>query len=67
VHSTVPATPGAMGGAVLTADGKALGVVVNVGVLPNAGANGVARLDTLMAYAAEHARLDMHLMTSELL
>jgi hypothetical protein len=67
VHSVLPATPGGMGGPVLTTRGEALGVIVNVGVLPNPGANGVARLDALMAYALAHANLDMHILTSDAL
>lgn len=67
VHAAPPTLPGGMGRAALTADGRALGVVVNVGVAPNPGANGVARLDTLMAYAAEHAKLYMDLVTADLL
>lgn len=61
VHSPVPITPGDMGGAVLGEDGSALGIVVNLGLKPNPGANGVARLDTLMKYAEENARLYMQL------
>lgn len=56
--------PGAMGGAVVDADGRAVGIMVNLGVVPNPGANGVARLDTLMAYAKENAKLDMLVVTS---
>lgn len=61
VHSAIPITPGDMGGAVLGEDGSALGVVVNLGIKPNPGANGVARLDTLMAYAEANAALYMQL------
>lgn len=56
--------PGAMGGAVLDADGRAVGLMVTLGVVPHPGANGVARLDTVMAYAKVHAKLDMLLVTS---
>lgn len=63
VHSPSPALPGETGGAVVDADGNALGVVVNVGVLPNPGANGVLRLDKALAYAAEHAKLPMLVAT----
>lgn len=64
-HAAPPGTPGALGGGVVTPDGRALGVMVNLGVAPNPGSNGVARLDALMAYAKEHARLDMQLATWE--
>jgi hypothetical protein len=66
VHSPLPVTPGNMGGAVVSPEGAALGVVVNIGAFPNAGANGVARLDALMAYADEHAKLYMDLVTAPL-
>lgn len=46
-----------MGGSVLDPEGRAVGVLVTVGVVPNPGANGIARLDTLLAYAREHAGL----------
>ena len=67
VHGLPPTLPGSMGRGALTADGLALGVVVNLGVAPNPGANGVARLDTLMAYAREHAKLYMELVTADAL
>lgn len=66
-HAAPPGTPGTLGGGVVTPDGRALGVLVNLGVAPNPGSNGVARLDTLIAYAKEHARLEMDLATWELL
>lgn len=66
VHMLPPATPGQMGGPVIDADGRALGVLVNLGALPNPGANGVARLDKLMAYADEHAKLRMGLEVAPL-
>jgi hypothetical protein len=65
VHEAPPTLPGAMGRGALTQDGLALGVVVNLGVVPNPGANGVARLDTLMAYARDHAKLYMDLVTAD--
>lgn len=64
-HSALPATPGQMGGGVVDENGKAVGVIVNLGVSPNPGANGVARLDTLMKYADEHARLYMQLVAED--
>lgn len=65
VHGLPPTLPGTMGRGVLTEDGHALGVMVNLGVAPNAGANGVARLDTLMRYASDHAKLYMELVPGE--
>lgn len=67
VHGTPPTLPGDMGGAVLTPDGEAVGILVNLGLNPHPGANGVARLDTMMAYAREHANLDLVLATAPLL
>lgn len=61
----VPALPGAMGSGAVTSDGKAVGIVVNLGVAPNPGSNAIARLDKAMAYAKEHAKLDMALVTSD--
>lgn len=63
VHGAPPTLPGSTGGAVLTPEGEAVGVLVNLGVNPNPGANGVARLDTMLAYAAKHANLDIVLAT----
>ena len=65
VHGAPPTLPGGMGHGALTPEGEALGVVVNLGVSPGAGANGVARLDTLMAYARDHAKLYMDLVTAD--
>lgn len=65
VHAAPPTLPGGMGRAALAPDGRALGVVVSLGVAPNPGANAVARLDTLMAYAEEHAKLYMELVSAE--
>jgi hypothetical protein len=62
----LPSLPGQMGAGVTTPEGKAVGVVVTLGVAPNPGANGVARLDALMAYAQAHAKLDMRLATAPL-
>lgn len=61
-----PVVPGQIGAGVTTPEGKAVGVVVSLGVAPNPGANGVARLDTLMAYAKAHAKLDMTLVGAPL-
>lgn len=63
-YSALPGAPGELGGGVVDPEGRAVGVAVTLGVLPNPGANGVARLDTLMTYARDHAKLDMVLVTS---
>lgn len=62
-HTVLPGSPGTLGGGVVDPEGRAIGVLVNLGVVPNPGANGVARLDALMGYAREHANLEMELAT----
>jgi hypothetical protein len=62
-HGVLPGAPGTMGGGVVTPEGKAVGVLVNLAVSPDPGANGVARLDKVMSYASEHAKMDMDLAT----
>lgn len=62
---TFPAgAPGTLGGPVIDDEGRAVGILVTLGVMPNPGANGVARLDTLVAYAAQNAKLPLALATS---
>lgn len=58
-----PTLPGRMGTGVVTPAGEAVGLMVTLGVVPNPGANAVARLDAVMAYAREHANLEMTLAT----
>lgn len=52
-YSSIPVAPGATGGAVVDDAGEAIGIVVTLGVVPNPGANAVARLDTMLAYARD--------------
>ena len=66
-HGAPPALPGGMGGAVVTPAGEAVGILVNLGVSNSPGANGIARLDSILAYAREHASLDMELGTWDVL
>lgn len=60
-YSVLPGAPGSLGGPVVDVDGNAVGVFATLGVYPNPGMNGVARLDTMMAYASKHANLYMSL------
>lgn len=60
-YSVLPGAPGSLGGPVIDVEGNAVGVFATLGVYPNPGMNGVARLDTMMAYASEHANLYMSL------
>lgn len=62
-YGVTPGAPGELGGGVLDPEGRAVGVLVTLGVVPNPGANGIARLDTMLAYAAQHAQLDLALAT----
>lgn len=62
-YAVVPGAPGTLGGPVIDEAGQAVGVFATLGVYPSPGANGVARLDAMMAYAREHAKLEMELAT----
>lgn len=62
-YAILPGAPGTLGGPVVDTDGRAVGVLSTLGVYPNPGANGVARLDTMMAYARENAKMYMELAT----
>lgn len=64
-YTLVPGAPGTLGGPVVDPSGNAVGVLATLGVFPNPGANGVARLDTMLAYARDHAKLDMTVATWE--
>lgn len=59
-----PAVPGDSGSPVIDSSGEALGVLVT---LTGSASNGVATLDRTLAYASEHAGLDVELVTWELL
>lgn len=67
VYTLTPGIPGDSGSGVLDAEGRALGIVVTLTVLPLAGSNGVTHLDKALAYAKEHAGLDVTLATAEIL
>lgn len=67
VYTVTPGVPGDSGSGVLDADGRALGVLVTIAILPTTGSNGVTSLDLALAYALEHAGIDARLATWELL
>lgn len=54
-------TPGTTGGAVVDQNGAAVGVLVTLGVVPDPGANAVARIDTMLAYARDVGRIPIEL------
>lgn len=60
-YTVLPGAPGSLGGAVVDTSGAAVGILVTLGVFPDPGANGVARLDTMLAYAEENAKLYLSL------
>lgn len=66
IYTVTPGVPGDSGSAVLTADGRALGILVTLTIAPTAGSNGVTHLDMALAYAKENAGVDVRLATWEL-
>ena len=62
-YTVLPGAPGTLGGPVLDTQGRAVGVLATLGVFPNPGMNGVARLDTMLDYARAHAKLDVEVAT----
>lgn len=65
-YTVGPGVPGDSGSGVLTADGKALGILVTLTILPTAGSNGITHLDRALDYAAQHAGLEVRLATWQL-
>jgi hypothetical protein len=56
-YTATPGVPGDSGSAVLTKDGKALGVLTSLAVAPLAGSNGVGDLSRELAYLNAHGGL----------
>ncbi|MDQ3762147.1 MAG: serine protease [Actinomycetota bacterium] len=56
-YTLTPGVPGDSGSAVLTNDGKALGVLTTLALAPFAGSNGVADLSRALDYANAHGGL----------
>lgn len=54
VYTVTPGLPGDSGSGVLTGQGRALGILVTVGLTPFALSNGVTSLDRALEYAAAH-------------
>jgi hypothetical protein len=56
-YTATPGIPGDSGSAVLTHDGKALGVLTSLAVAPLAGSNGIGDLSKELAYLNAHGSL----------
>ncbi|MBV8542122.1 MAG: serine protease [Pseudonocardiales bacterium] len=56
-YTATPGVPGDSGSAVLTRDGKALGVLASLAVAPLAGSNGVGDLSRELSYLNAHGGL----------
>ena len=67
VYTVTPGVFGDSGSGVMTGDGRALGILVTLIYAPTPAANGVTHLDKALAYAKEHAGIDVRLATWELL
>ena len=65
-YTLLPAAPGTLGGPVVDAEGRAVGILASLGVFPNPGMNTVVRLDSMLEYARLHADVVMELGTWEL-
>lgn len=63
-YEALPVAPGTTGGAVIDDQGNAVGIMVTLGVVPNPGANGVARLDTVLDYTRTKGRIPLELATA---
>lgn len=66
-YTVTPGIPGDSGSGVLTADGRALGILVTLTIAPTTGSNGITHLDMAMGYARQHAGLAVRLATAELM
>lgn len=67
IYTVGPGVPGDSGSGVMTADGRALGILVTLTILPTTGSNGVTHLDKALDYAREQGAIDVRLATWELL
>ncbi len=65
VYTAGPGLPGDSGSGVLTLDGKALGVLVTLGLAPLPASNGVTDLARVLAYAHDAEGLQVELATWE--
>lgn len=67
IYTVTPGVPGDSGSGVLSADGHALGDLVTIHATPHPLSNNFSSLDRELAYALQHAGLDLRLATAPLL
>ncbi len=65
IYTFGPGLPGDSGSGVLTDDGRALGILVTLGLAPLPGSNGVTNLEKALSYANSTAGLQVELATWE--
>lgn len=63
VYTVLPGVPGDSGGALLDAQGRALGTVSTLALAPLPASNGVADLSESLAYAEDEGGMDVKLAT----
>lgn len=67
MYIATPGLPGDSGSAVLDGEGRALGVLIHLGVAPLAASNGAVNLAPALAWAQEHAGVEAELATWEII
>lgn len=67
MYIVTPGLPGDSGSAVLDGQGRALGVLIHLGIAPLAASNGAVNLAPALDWAHEHAGIEAQLATWEIL
>lgn len=67
MYIVTPGLPGDSGSAVLMGDGRALGVLIHLGIAPLAASNGAVNLAAALSFAEEYAGIEVELATWEIL